>query len=131
MIYAISLLVVVCAVQGWLLMRLVRTMGSLGRMEERLTRCTKGLTLLVDTSETGFTLLGNELGKLSATPRRPVPNKTTTRRVVTAASRGNSMADIAASAGVSEGEARLRMLLRHGGGTSAASSEDGHDALRA
>jgi hypothetical protein len=130
-IYAVSLLVVVCAVQGWLLWRLVRSMGSLKRMEERLTRCTQGLALLVDTSESGFTLLSNELGKLSATPPRPVSSKVTTRRIVTAASRGRSVADMAASAGVSEGEARLRMLLRNAGGTSAAMPEDGHDTLRA
>lgn len=131
MIYAVSLLVVVCAVQGWLLWRLVRTMGSLGRMEERLTRCTQGLALLVDTSESGFTLLGNELGKLSASPRRPASSRVTTRRIVAAASRGTSVADIAASAGVSEGEARLRMLLRNSGGVAVAQSEDGHDTLRA
>jgi hypothetical protein len=130
-IYAVSLLVVVCAVQGWLLMRLVRSMGSLGRMEERLTRCTQGLTLLVDTSESGFTWLGNELGKLSSTHRRPGSSKVTTRRMATAASRGSSVADIAASAGVSEGEVRLRMLLRNSGGISAATSEDEHDTLRA
>ena len=131
MIYAVSLLVVVCAVQAWLLWRLVRTMGCLGRMEERLARCTQGLALLVDTSESGFTLLGNELGKLSATPRRPVSSKVTTRSMMAAVSRGRSVSDIAASAGVSEGETRLRILLMNPGGTSAATSEDGHDSLRA
>ncbi|MEI6668809.1 MAG: hypothetical protein WCP29_11690 [Acidobacteriota bacterium] len=130
MIYAVSLLVVVCAVQGWLLWRLVRSMGSLGRMEERLTRCTQGLALLVDTSESGFTLISNELGRLSSSSRRPVNGKVATRRIVAAASRGSSVADIAANVGVSEGEARLRMLLRNGG-VSAVAAEDGHDSLRA
>jgi hypothetical protein len=129
-IYAVSLLVVVCAVQGWMLWRLVRTMGSLGRMEERLARCAQGLALLADTSESGFALLGNELGKLSAAPRRSASSKVSTRRMAAAVGRGSSVADVAARAGVSEGEARLRILLTNPSDTGALASEDGHDTLR-
>ena len=130
MIYAVSLLVVVSAVQGWLLWRLVRALGSLGRMEERVSRCTQGLALLVDTTETGFTLLNNELSKLGAAPRRQAAARVTTKRIVTAASRGQSIPEIAANTGVSEGEARLRMLLRHATAASA-SHEEHHDSVRA
>ena len=130
MIYAVSLLVVVSAVQGWLLWRLVRALGSLGRMEERILRCTRGLALLVDTSETGFTVLNNELSKLGAVPRRQASARVTTKRIVTATSRGQSISEVAAASGVSEGEARLRMLLR-GATAAGASHEDHRDSVRA
>ena len=130
MIYAVSLLVVVSAVQGWLLWRLVRSLGSLGRMEARISRCTQGLALLVDTTETGFTLLNNELSKLGASPRRQAATRVTTKRIVTAAGRGQSIPEIAANTGVSEGEARLRMLLRNAT-TASVSHEEHHDSVRA
>jgi hypothetical protein len=129
-IYAISLLVVVSAVQGWLLWRLVRSLGSLGRMEERISRCTQGMALLVDTTETGFTALNNELGRMGSMPRRQAPARVTTKRIITAASRGQSIPEIAATTGVSEGEARLRMLLRSAT-TASAIHEDHHDSMRA
>ena len=54
----------------------------------------------------------------------------TTKRIVTAAGRGQSIPEIAAITGVSEGEARLRMLLRSAT-AAGASHEDHHDSVRA
>lgn len=111
MIYAIAILIVTCAIQSWLLWRLARALGSLKRFEDQLTRCTQGLSLLVDTSEAGFAMLGNELGKLGDGASRRTSSKVTTRRVATAAAQGREVEDIAASQGLSEGEVRLRLSL--------------------
>jgi hypothetical protein len=111
MIYVVAVLIVVSVAQIWLLWRLVRLMGHLAGFDERLTRCTQGLSLLADTSEAGFAMLGNELGKLTSAPQRRVSNKTTTRRIVSASRRGRGVAEIAAREGLSEGEVRLRMHL--------------------
>lgn len=130
MIYAVSLLIVVTAVQGWVLWRLVCALGGLGRIEERISRCAQGLALLVDTSETGFAALGNELTRMGAAPPSRASAQTTTRRIVAATRRGKSVAVAAASAGVSEGEAQLRLLLRNSRGAMPPSKER-HDAMRA
>ena len=111
MVYVISALVVVILVQTWLLWRLVKMMSLMRGLDERLSRTTQGLSLLVDTSEAGFAMLGSELSKLTATPPRKMAAKTTTRRIVNAARRGRAVPDIAAREGLSEGEVRLRMHL--------------------
>jgi hypothetical protein len=110
-IYTIAILIVVCAVQSWLLWRLVRTLGNVGKFEDQLARCTQGLSILVDTTEAGFAMLGNELGKLGGPATRRTSGKLTTRRVMTAASHGSEIEDIAARHGISEGEVRLRLSL--------------------
>ena len=106
-----AMLIVICAVQGWLLWRLARSLGSLKRFEDQLTRCTQGLSLLVDTSEAGFAMLGNELGKASGGAPRRTSSRVTTRRVATAAAQGREVEEIAARQGLSEGEVRLRLSL--------------------
>ena len=106
-----AILIVTCAIQSWLLWRLARALGSLKRFEDQLTRCTQGLSLLVDTSEAGFAMLGNELGKLGDGASRRASSKVTTRRVATAAAQGREIEDIAARQGLSEGEVRLRLSL--------------------
>ena len=111
MIAVVAALIVVSVVQIWLLWKLVRLMGHLGRFDERLTRCAQGLSLLVDTSEAGFAMLGSELGKLTAAPQPQASSRSTTRRIVAAARRGRDVPDIAAREGLAEGEVRLRMLL--------------------
>ena len=111
MIYVIPILVVVSAVQSWLLWRLVRALGHLGRVEERLAAVTQGLSLLVDTSEAGFAMVGNEMGKLAGDASRGRPVRATTRRVTSAAARGRDISGIASDHGISEGEVRLRMHL--------------------
>ena len=111
MIYAIAILIVTCAVQSWLLWRLVSALGGLKRFEDQLARCTQGLSLLVDTSEAGFAMLGNELGKLGGGASRRTSSRVTTRRVASAAAQGREVEEIAARHGLSEGEVRLRLSL--------------------
>jgi hypothetical protein len=110
-IYVIAALIVVSVVQSWLLWRFVRLMGHIGRFDERLSRCAQGLSLLVDTSEAGFAMLGSELGALAAAPQPQASSRSTTRRIVAAARRGRDVPDIAAREGLAEGEVRLRMHL--------------------
>lgn len=121
MIYAISILTLICVVQLWLLWRLIRAMGRLQGFEDQLARCTQGLSLLVDTSEAGFAILGSEIVKLAAAPARPPSVRATSRRVAAAASHGAEIPDIAAQQGLSEGEVRLRIHLA---AAEAASSRD-------
>jgi len=111
MIYVVAALVSVSVVQIWLLWKLVRMMGHIGRFDDRLTRCAQGLSLLVDTSEAGFAMLGSEVSKLTAAPQPQASSRSTTRRIVAAAKRGRDVPEIAAREGLAEGEVRLRMHL--------------------
>jgi hypothetical protein len=109
--YIISALIVVILVQTWLLWRLVRMMSLMRGFDERLSRTAQGLSLLVDTSEAGFAMLGSELSKLTVTPPRKLAAKSTNRRIAGAVRRGRAVPEIAAREGLSEGEVRLRMHL--------------------
>lgn len=131
MTYVVAALIVVSVIQSWLLWRLVRSMGHIGRFDERLTRCAQGLSLLVDTSEAGFAMLGGEISKLTVAPKTPVSGRTTTRRIVAAAKRGRDIPEIAAREGVSEGEVRLRMVLADVPAESTSRAGGGRGALRA
>lgn len=111
MIYVIAALAVVSAAQSVMLWRNIRTMNRLGRLEDGLERCAQGLSLLVDTSESGFAMIGSELTKFSTTPPRRTSSKTTTRRIVSAARHGDLVPAIAAAERLSEGEVRLRLHL--------------------
>lgn len=111
MTYVVSVLIVVGLIQVWMLWRLARAMRRLASLDEGLARCTQGLSLLVDTSEAGFSMLGSEICRLAATPQGRPSAKSTTRRIVTAARRGRAVPEIAAREGLSEGEVRLRMHL--------------------
>jgi hypothetical protein len=110
-IYVIAAFAVVVVVQSWLLWRLVRLVSLMRGFDERLSRCSQGLSLLVDTSEAGFAMIGSELTRLGATPQRKVAAKSTNRRIANAARRGRAVPEIAAREGLSEGEVRLRMHL--------------------
>lgn len=126
MIYIVSALIVVGLIQIWMLGRLARAMSRLASVDERLSRCAQGLSLLVDTSEAGFAMLGGELTRLSANaPGRPSA-RTTTRRIVTAARRGRAVPEIAAREGLSEGEVRLRMHLADAQPTASSARSGGH-----
>lgn len=91
---------------------LVRVVARSAHLEGRLARLADAMTLLTETTESGFAVLAAQLERVSATPsRRPAGRTTTTARVAGAARRGRSVAEIAAKEGVSEGEVRLRLHL--------------------
>ena len=97
-------------IQGLLAWRLIATHRTLDRVHARLTNHGDALSLLTDTSENGFGAIARELDRLATVDPKPA-RRATTRRVATAARKGRSVRDIAASEQVSEGEVRLRLHL--------------------
>jgi hypothetical protein len=105
----VGLFATVLLVQAILAWRLMSTQRALERVSSRLTHHGEALSLLTDTSENGFGAIAREIERM-ATDVRPA-RKTSTRRVTTAARRGRTVADIAATERVSEGEVRLRLTM--------------------
>jgi hypothetical protein len=97
--------------QAWLLWRLTRVLASAARVEERVGHFADALSLLTETTESGFRAVAEELGRR----RDEVPNllhgRAATARVNAAARRGRSVSEIAAAEEVSEGEVRLRLHM--------------------
>lgn len=91
----------------WQTVSLRRTVAAL---ETRLARQADGLTLLTETSESGFALVARELERAAATPVKPA-KRVATRRIATAARKGRSIAQIAAAEGLSESEVHLRLHM--------------------
>jgi len=90
--------------------RLLVTQRALDRMQARLANQGEALSLLTDTSENGFGAIARELDRLAA-PQVKSSRRPSTQRVATAARKGRSVTDIAASERVSEGEVRLRLSM--------------------
>jgi len=100
-----------CLVLIVLLGRLIRVMGALRRIEQRLNQLGDALTLLTEASERGFAAVGAELSRLGETGARRAARRTSTPRVSAAARKGQSVQQIAAAEQISEGEVRLRLHL--------------------
>jgi len=90
--------------------RLLVTQRALDRVQARLANQGEALSLLTDTSENGFGAIARELDRLAA-PQVKSSRRPSTQRVATAARKGRSVTDIAASERVSEGEVRLRLSM--------------------
>lgn len=101
----------VVGLQGWLVWRLIQALGSAARMEEKLGHFGDALSLLTETTETGFVALANELSKQSGDSLLSKPKSISNARINAAARRGSSISEIAASEQLSESEVRLRMHL--------------------
>jgi hypothetical protein len=99
-------------IQAWLLWRLTRVVASAARVEEKVTHLADALSLLTETTESGFRAVAGELGRRhDAAPvavPRPAPSMA---RLKAAVRRGRSVSEIAAAESMSEGEVRLRMHL--------------------
>jgi DNA-directed RNA polymerase specialized sigma24 family protein len=106
-ILAVGVLVLV---QGAVLWRLLSTQRTIGKLSERLVHQGEALSLLTDTSESGFSAIAREMERLATTETKAT-RKPSTRRVATAARKGRTIAEIAARERVSEGEVRLRLHL--------------------
>jgi hypothetical protein len=111
MIYAVAAMAIVLLFESWCLWRVLDRLGALDRFEDRLANLSHTLMLLTDTTETCFQVVANQLEKEQ--PNRPAapPRAGRQRRVVSAAKRGKSMAEIAVDEDVAESEARLRVQL--------------------
>jgi hypothetical protein len=99
-----------------------RLAATVGALENRVTQLTAGIALLTDTTEGGFRDVAIEVGRFAPAPPapRPRPRAASQRRIASAARRGRSVQEIAASEEVSEGEVRLRLNLENKGRTNAA-----------
>jgi hypothetical protein len=105
-----------CAVGGVVLTQLVlvlwmlRRLGELSHMRERMSRLADGLALLTDTTESGLSTLLREVqaGRKSA---RASSRATVSKRVTAAARKGEDIAEIAMQEDLSESEVRLHLQL--------------------
>lgn len=98
---------------GVMILSLWRRIDALERGRSRVDRMGEAVTLLSETAEAGFAAVAQEIEKLQ---RAPVPRSTATRatvsrRVVKAATRGESVEQIARKEALSEGEVRLHLAL--------------------
>jgi hypothetical protein len=91
----------------------VQTQAAIERLDDRLAHLLAGLSLLTDTTEGALRDVATEITRLGAAHDtvRPRPRAATQRRVASAARRGRTVQDIAATEQVSEGEVRLRLQL--------------------
>ena len=129
-----TVFVAIAAVQAWCLWRVRRALAALLPLEERVTRLNYSLGLLVDTTQGCFDALAAQVATQGAQRHEPVqmpaaapaaapaPAVTASRpatanrqqrqrRVVGAAKRGRTVAQIAAEEAVAEGEVALRVQM--------------------
>ena len=112
--------VLVTAFQAWSLWRVRRALAALLPLEERVTRLNYSLGLLVDTTQGCFDALAQQVQRGESvapapvvTAKRPASanRQQRQRRVVGAAKRGRTLAQIAAAEDVAEGEVALRVQM--------------------
>jgi hypothetical protein len=105
----------------------VQTQAAIERLDDRVAHLLAGVSLLTDTTEGALRDVAAEISRLAAVTgqERPKSRAATQRRVASAARRGRSVQDIAASEQVSEGEVRLRLQL-----DKAAKRENNHASMR-
>jgi hypothetical protein len=104
----------------------VRTQAALERLDDRISHLLAGVSLLTDTTEGALRDVATEVTRLGAQDgARPKARAATQRRVASAARRGRSVQDIAASEEVSESEVRLRLQLER-----AAKERANHASMR-
>lgn len=99
-------------VQLVLLWRLARSSKVAADALARVERLTAALELLTDTTEEGFVNVATELERLGARPVAPQSTRrATTKRIASAARKGQSIAAIAVAEAISESEVRLHLGL--------------------
>jgi hypothetical protein len=98
-------------VQIGLLWRNLNVTRALAEAEERARRLAEALSLLTETTESGFRTMAAEIERLADAAGRPRPKRVNVGRMVAQARRGRTVPEIAAETGVSEGEVALRLHL--------------------
>jgi len=97
--------------QTLVLWRLSKRMKAVSRVNDRLAQFAEALALLTDTTEAGLATVAAELEE----PGRRRSSRTTTRsasrRIATAARRGQAIEEIAAAEGLSASEVRLHLHM--------------------
>jgi hypothetical protein len=105
----LGVLVLCIAVQAWCLWRVMASLTALLPLEERVSRLTRSVALLVDTTEGCFEAVSAQIVRTGDTPTASRQQRQ--RRVVGAAKRGRSIAQIAAEEALAEGEVALRVRM--------------------
>jgi len=102
-----------CVVLGLAVSGLRRRVSGLETGLARVDRMGEAVTLLSETAEAGFAAVAQEIEKMQRTPvSRAAGSRTTvSRRVVKAATRGETVEQIARREALSEGEVRLHLAL--------------------
>jgi hypothetical protein len=115
-----AVLTVVVIGQSYLLWRLTRSLGGVQKLDEKLGHYGDALSLLTETTESGFKAVAAELDRASARPndgpakaalKKAMPGTSTAARISAAARRGRTVPEIAAAEELSEGEVRLRLHM--------------------
>jgi hypothetical protein len=98
--------------QTVLMLWVVRRLDELANIRERISRLADGLALLTDTTEAGLATIARELQALArpAAPAR-TSRASVSKRVASAARRGDDLAEIAGKEALSESEVRLHLAL--------------------
>jgi hypothetical protein len=107
---------------AWVLVlwKAVRAMRAMAGLEARVARLTEAITLLADTTESGFRTVSEQLSAQASAQRAPAEvrsRRTTTSRVTRAARLGVPVGEIAAAEQVSEGEVQLRLHMANAAGS--------------
>jgi len=112
MTYVVVAVGFIITCETWVLWRALSRLSVLRRVEDRLATLTHSVALLTDTTETCFQAIAGQIeGDRKTQVVAPVERAKRQRRVVGAARRGRSVADIAVAEEVAESEVRLRLHL--------------------
>ena len=115
-----AVLTVVVIGQSYLLWRLTRSLGGVQKLDEKLGHYGDALSLLTETTESGFKAVAAELDRAAARPndgpakaaiKKAMPAPSTAARISAAARKGRTVPEIAAAEELSEGEVRLRLHM--------------------
>jgi len=127
-----AVLTVVVIGQSYLLWRLTRSLGGVQKLDEKLGHYGDALSLLTETTESGFKAVAAELDRSAARPndgpakaaiKKAMPAPSTVARISAAARRGRTVPEIAAAEELSEGEVRLRLHMAKQSQASSAASK--------
>jgi hypothetical protein len=127
-----AVLTVVVIGQSYLLWRLTRSLGGVYKLDEKLGHFGDALSLLTETTESGFKAVAAELDRAAVRPndgpakaalKKAMPATSTAARINAAARRGRTVPEIAAAEELSEGEVRLRLHMAKQAQTTAAASK--------
>lgn len=127
-----AVLTVVLIGQSYLLWRLTRSLGGVHKLDEKFGHFADALSLLTETTESGFKAVAAELDRTAARPndgpakaaiKKAMPAPSTAARISAAARRGRTVPEIAAAEELSEGEVRLRLHMAKQAQASAAASK--------
>jgi hypothetical protein len=101
-------------VNGTLFVWAARRLQELSVIKERVSRLTDGLALLTDTTEAGLSTLIKEVEQLGGrrrTSSKPSNRSSVSKRVAAAVEKGEKVAEIATTEGISESEVRLHVSM--------------------